>query len=331
MVHRILMESQKAETWRFASNDSNDSSAANRRSSGFFAKSSILCFTSRAFLSLLLVVSLLLAGCMRLGVRSVSTLVPEWRTALFEECDPILAREALPANLKMMEGLLRVDPENRRLLVALSMGFTGYAMMFLEHEAPERASALLLRARDYGLRALGGRGQDIEKAALHPERLSSLLEAMGPEHLEPLFWSALAWSNWIRLNLDDPAAAARINAAQACIERAIELDGDYFYGLPYVAMGTLLAARPPLLGGDPEEAKTCFERALSLHQGRFLLAKLYLARYYAVRVQDRRLFLNLLDEIEDTDPRIMKQACLFNAVARVQANQLRRQVDTLFF
>jgi len=281
--------------------------------------------------ALLLLVPLLLAGCMRLGVRSASSMIPEWRTALFEECDPVLAREALPANLKMMEGLLRVDPENRRVLVALSMGFTGYSMMFLEDEAPARASALLLRARDYGLRALGESGADIEKAALHPARLSPLLESLGREDLEPLFWSALAWSSWIRLNLDDPAAVARLNAAQACIKRAIALNGDYFFGLPHVAMGTVLAARPPLLGGDPEKAKACFERAIALHQGHFLLAKLYLARYYAVRVQDRRLFLDLLDEIENADPRIMKQACLFNAVARVQAVHLREHVDTLFF
>lgn len=280
---------------------------------------------------LFVLLPVLLAGCMRLGVRSASTLLPEWRNALFEECDPVLAREALPANLKMLEGLLRADPKNRRVLVTLSMGFTGYSMMFLEDEAPKRASALLLRARDYGLRALGTRGLEIEKAALHPERLSCLLETLGPEHLEPLFWSALAWSNWIRLHLDDPGAVARLNAAQACIERTIELDGEYFFGLPFVAMGTVLSARPPLLGGNPEEAKLNFDRAVELNQGRFLLAKLYLARYYAVRVQDRSLFLELLDEIESSDSRMMKQACLFNAVARRQAEKLRSQVDTLFF
>ena len=271
------------------------------------------------------------SGCTRMAVRGSSGLIPNLSQAVFSECDAELARASLPANLKVMEGLLRADPGNRRLLNALAMGFAGYSVLFLEEEAPERASALLLRARKYGLRALGGSGREIEAASLDPERLTKALESLGRKDLAPLFWAGLAWSSWIRLNLDSPAAVAELRAATACLERVIELDGSYFHGLPYAALGSVLSAIPPMLGGSPEASKELFERSMAQTGGDFLLAKLHYARYYAVRVQDRALFERLLDEIMQTDPAELEDVCLLNAVARQKAQDLIQQTDDFFF
>jgi tetratricopeptide (TPR) repeat protein len=256
--------------------------------------------------------------------------VPHVTQALFSECDPALAREALPSSLKMLEGLLRADPGNDRLLTALSMGYAGFAVLFLEEEDPERAARLLERARGYGLEALGAHGRALEAAALDRADLFRALQAMGPGEAVPLFWTGLAWSGWIRLNLDDPEALAQLGAARACLRRVIELEGSTFHGMPCAALGSVLAAVPPMLGGDPEEARLLFEKALAESEGRFLLAKLYFARYYAVRVQDRDLFVRLLDEIEEADPRQIPEACLLNAAARQKARELRDQQDDLF-
>jgi tetratricopeptide (TPR) repeat protein len=271
-----------------------------------------------------------LAGCAQVAVRGSSSLVPHFTGALFSECDPVLARNSLPSSLKMLEGLLRADPGNPRLLEALSMGYTGYAVLFLEDEAPERAERLLRRALGYGLDALGDRGRAVEAASMDPDALSRALQAMRAEDAERLFWAGLAWSGWVRLNLDDPEALAQLNAAKACLRRVIELDGTTFYGMPYAALGSVLSAVPPMLGGDPEEARALFEKAIAGNHGRFLLAKLYFARYYAVRVQDRALFVRLLDEIEQTDPDLLGEVCLLNAAARFQARGLRGQLDDLF-
>ena len=270
------------------------------------------------------------AGCAQVAARGSSSLVPHFTGALFSECDPVLARDSLPSSLKMLEGLLRADPGNPRLLEALSMGYAGYAVLFLEEEAPERAGRLLQRALGYGLDALGERGRAVEASAMKPDALSRALQAMGPGDVEPLFWSGLAWSGWIRLNLDDPETLAQLNAAKACLRRVIELDGTTFYGMPYAALGSVLSAVPPMLGGDPEEARKLFEKAIAGNHGQFLLAKLYYARYYAVRVQDRALFVRLLEEIEQTDPDRLGEVCLLNAAARRKAQELREQLDDLF-
>ena len=77
-----------------------------------------------------------------MAIHATSSLIPNLTRAFFEECDLDLARQSLPAQLKLMEGLLKDAPQNREILTALCMGFTGYAMLFVEEEDPERASGL---------------------------------------------------------------------------------------------------------------------------------------------------------------------------------------------
>lgn len=263
-----------------------------------------------------------LTGCVRLALWSSPSLIPNLTQAVFEECDPDLARQSLPADLKLMEGLLKSDPENNQLLTALCMGFTGYAMLFVEEENPERASQFYLRARDYGLKALG---------LLNKKIILSRLMTVQEKDIEALFWTTMSWNAWINLNLDKPAALAQLTIAQAFLERVLDMKPDFFHGAAYVLMGSILAARPALLGGDEARARECFEKAIDLSHGTFFLAHFYFARYYAVRVQDRGLFFKLIKDVENTSPDELKEACLINAVMQQKTKRLKEMVDELFF
>lgn len=274
---------------------------------------------------------LLLAGCMQMALRASPSLFPNFTTSIFEECDTQLASSAIPANLKLLEGLLKNDPGNRQILSSLSMGFGGYSMLFVEEKDPERASRLYLRARDYGLRALGGKGARLKDALKGRGDLEEILESLGKEDLEPLLWATVSWNAWIQLNLDRPTALAQLRAAQACLERVMEIGPTYFQGLPYILMGASLAARPPMLGGDPRRAREHFEKALLVSQGKFFLAQYYFARYYAVRTQDKALFLRLTNAIVEGDPREMEGLCLINRVMQQRAKRLQDMVEEFFF
>jgi tetratricopeptide (TPR) repeat protein len=139
----------------------------------------------------------------------------------------------------------------------------------------------------------------------------------------------MSWNAWIMLNLDKPAALAQLTRSQACLERVMEIDANYFYGLPYILMGASLAAMP--LVGDINQAKDYFETALKLSNRKFFLTQYYYARFYAVRVQDKELFLKLIQEIIDGDPQELKDVCLINGVVQNQAGELREMVEDLFF
>ena len=58
-----------------------------------------------AILSLLI----LLGGCSTLSIRMAMPMVESQYAAINEETDPVLAEQAIPASLKMMEGMLRED------------------------------------------------------------------------------------------------------------------------------------------------------------------------------------------------------------------------------
>ncbi|MCG6880897.1 MAG: TRAP transporter TatT component family protein [Deltaproteobacteria bacterium] len=267
---------------------------------------------------------LLAGGCARLAVPVASSMIPGFTSAFFEECDLELAEASLPAELKLMEGLLKNDPGNAQVLSSLCMGFTGYAMLFVEDENPERASGLYLRAKTYGLRAMGILKVD-------SNRTLDYIKRMSPENIEMLFWTTMAWNAWVNLNLDKPAAIGESTLAVACLKRVLEIDADYYYGAPCVLMGSILAARPPMLGGNPDKARAYFEKAIRLTEGKFLLAPYYFARYYAVRIQDRKLFVKLIETIAKTNPHELKDACLINQAVKQKTAMLAEMEDELFF
>ncbi|MDY6971017.1 MAG: TRAP transporter TatT component family protein [Thermodesulfobacteriota bacterium] len=277
-------------------------------------------------LAVLLLAVTLSTGCVRLALRFSSSLIPNFAEAFFEECDPDLAEHSLPAELKLLEGLLKNDPTNRQLLTALCMGFTGYALLFVEDDDPERASQLYLRAANYGVQALGTEGLDMAEKVI-PYKLTTF----GERELESLFWTSMSWNGWINLNLDRPAALAQLSIAQACLERVLEIRPEYFFGAPYILMGSIFAARPGIFGGDEVVSKECFEKAMLVSQGKFLLAHYYFARYYAVRVQNMKLFLELVKEIEDVPANELKEVCLVNAVIKRKTRRLKETSEELFF
>ena len=274
-------------------------------------------------LSLLLLMPFFSNACMKLALTTMPDFVPNMTKAFFEECDLELAEQSLPSELKLLEGLLKNAPEDKQLLSALCMGFTGYAMLFVEEKDEQRASDLYLRARAYGLRALG-----VKDSA--PEAVPDRLQSMNSGDMEPLFWVTMAWNLWINLNLDKPAAMGQMHASQECLKKVMALNPDYFHGSPCILMGSMLAARPQMLGGDPVKAKEYFDKAISLSHGRFFLAQYNYARYYAVRVQDKELFLSLIEEVEKAPAEGMKETCLINSAIKKKMRTLKKEMDELF-
>jgi tetratricopeptide (TPR) repeat protein len=269
-------------------------------------------------------------GCLQLGLRASPSLFHNFASSVFEECDTELARNSLPANLKLLEGLLKSDPHNPKILTTLAMGFAGYSLLFVEPSEPERASDLYLRARAYAIRALGPKGELLTQTEARGDHLKAALSTIGMENFEALFWATLSLTGWINLNLDKPAALGQLGRTEMCLKRLVEMQPDYLYGLPHILMGVSLSVRPPLLGGDVEGARFHFEEALKLSNRKFFLAQYYFARYYAVRIQDRALFTSLLGEIANGNSETLEDVCLINRIMQQRALELEKKADDLF-
>lgn len=254
-------------------------------------------------------------------------MIDQGADAFYEETDPALARDAFPAQLKLMEGLLKNDPENVKLKLLLAEGFGGYAFLFLEETEAERAKAAYLRGRDYALASLTPPLNGL--AAMPLDKAAEAIESAGPGDVPGLFWAGYGWGGWINLSKDNPDAVAELPTVVAIMERVNELSPGYQFSGASLFLGSYEALRPKMLGGDPAQSLANFESAIKATGGEFLMAKVLCAQYYAVATQDAELFKRLLGEVLEAQPKLPK-ARLANAVAKQRARRLLEKTDDLF-
>lgn len=265
-----------------------------------------------------------------IAVRSTGTIVDYGFEAINEESDLQLAEQSIASNLKLLDALLKGDPDNEHFLLLASRGYSSYALGFAEDESAERARVFYLRARDYGLRILRQKKGFARAWDGSVEAFQQALAAFDKGDVPAIFWTANAWGNYIRLSLTDPAAIADLPKVEALLNFVLEKDEGYFYGSSHLALGSLFASRPKILGGDPEKARQHFERGLELARGKFLLAYVYYAMMYAVQVQDREKFTSLLEKVHDVSIDTLPEQRLANAIAKKKGKKLMERISELF-
>lgn len=267
---------------------------------------------------------LLLTGCslQKIALKSTTGLFSYGVDALYAEPDLKIAEIAMVSNLKLLEGFQRAEPGNKTLLLLLTQGYASYAMAFLEDAEPERASALYRRATEFGLKLLqqtSAYKEGIpEKEADFVERLTKIKKSQ----VAALFWTAFAWGGWINLNRDDPQAVFDLSKVKAMMERVLQLDEGFFFGSAHLFWGSTYGSIPKMLGGDPEKAKDHFDRALEISEGKFLMAQVYYARYYAVTTLNEELFTELLNDVLKAPENILPGFELLTSLAKHKAGEL---------
>ncbi len=281
---------------------------------------------------ILSLVVIVLNGCsiQRLAVRSMGGVLENSMAALYEETDLKLAEAAIASDLKLLEGLLKTDPENKNMLLMATKGFTAYALGFVEDNDPARARELYLRARDYGIRLLE-KEKDLPGTTFQKlDLLQKALKRFSGDNVPALFWAANAWASWINLSFTNPQALADLPKVQMMMERVLELDESYYYGSAHLFFGTIYAARPPLLGGDIQKARSHFNKCFTYARGQFLLPYVYFAKYYTTRLFDEALFDSTIQTVLKTPLSILPDQQLPNAIARRKAAKLQAMKEDLF-
>ncbi|WP_158675459.1 TRAP transporter TatT component family protein [Thiohalobacter thiocyanaticus] len=287
----------------------------------------------RSLPALLALFVLMSGGCSmnQLVVRSSMGLMEESIRAMHRETDLELARAAMPANLKMLEGMIEADPGNARLRVHAAEGYYGYSFAFVEPDDPERAAGLYARCRDYGAAALARTGFDHDLTGTPLRELEQALQQTDSGQVPALFWTASCWAKHIDLNRDDPRSIARLGRAAALMQRVLELDPDYYHGGPHLFFGVYYGSRPPMLGGDPERSREHFEAARASSDDRLLLANVLQAEFLDRQLMDRDAFHERLTGVLDTavadGP---SQLAFINQVARERARWLLTHEDEWF-
>ncbi len=273
-----------------------------------------------------------LTGCSKtkLAVGAMGPILENTKLAALASNDIRTFATGAPSNLLLIEGLIRTEPGKRDLRVTASMSYFSYAFLFDDPADEGYASMLYLKGLEHGKAALF---QNEKMRAAWDKPYDGFVEGtthLAAKDLEAAVWTVANWSQFIASHLDSARVLTQIPRVVALLERAIQIDGTFLEGLPYMIMGSLHAFRPPLMGGDPEASRQNFEAALAVSEGKFLLASYFYARFYCYRVQDADEFEKRLTYVLEQPDTIMPEYRLMNAMAKQRAARLLKEKNELF-
>lgn len=296
-----------------------------------------------------LIACLLSASCSmtRIAANQTTEIMIRAIPSFDRESDIEFAEKSSMSNLKLIEGLLEVTPDNEDLLLLNSSSFTRYAFAFIEEQIDladerydfEEKEKYVRRAVDFY-----GRGKSYALSVMDQhqagfsqlisgdlERFAEALRQIKKEHVSALFWSAFSWGSIINLQQNEPARLAELARVELMMDRILELDERFFFGGAHLFYGMFYGGRPEMLGGDSEKAKKHFARAVEITGGKFLMAKFMLAKCYAYQTQNRKLFETTLKEVIEASDDLFPDQRLANELAKRRARHLLGRIDDLFF
>jgi hypothetical protein len=278
-----------------------------------------------------LFLSILTPGCIQtIATNTVGSIVYDGFPAIAEEGDLDFAGRALPGNLKLLEVMLRSNPENRQILILLSQGYSSYALGWVEDVDPVRAKEFYLRGYRYAVRVLRQDAAMAKALDGTPDDLAAELGRRGKDDVPAVFWAAFGLGGYVTLALDEPDAIADLPRAEAMMQFVAAVDSSYYYAGAHVFLGALDGTRPRMMGGNPERSRQHFETALRINGGRFLMTQVYYARSLAVQTLDEALFDRLIGEVDSASIDILPEFRLANAIAKQKARTLRERKSDLF-
>ncbi len=280
----------------------------------------------------ILLLTLLLSGC---GLSKLSNIQ--------KEGDLQVVETTLEKNLKTLERLAKLG--NKSLVVKTSRAFSSYGG-FLEDRMEEaeiagdtetademRNNAIEHYARSemYAFKALAKSDKTFKNArAANPDTFAKAVQKVKKKDVEPLFWAAYSVGRGISLQKHDPMQVIDLERVEQMMKRVLELDEAFYFGSAHLFYAVYYGDRSPAIGGDPEKAKSHIDRVDEINNGRFLMSKFYLAKYYAYPKQDVALFKKTLQEVLDAPPDIHPGENAATSLAKARSERLLSQADTLF-
>jgi hypothetical protein len=271
------------------------------------------------------------SGCARMMVNMaggpmVSTIVEK-----VQDSDSArLLKDGFAGDLLLITAVTEMSPNNLRLLKECSFAYFAYALI-VEDEDPEYAKELLSIGKNYGLRALK-QNRKFAKGIKQGKKIHELVADLPKKYADVLCWTAMNEGFLLILNLDDPSALVAMADVVKMAKKSIDLDANYFFGAATGFIASYYALVPQFADPEagPENAKTMFEKAKELSDGKFLLMDYLEARFLAISIDDEDLFEERLQSVLKGDSGALEGAKVFNEVAKVKAKYYLDHQDEYF-
>ncbi len=289
--------------------------------------------TRRPGILFLLMLLTVVAACSptKYSVRHVMVpLLDNSRQAAYLSDDVRTFGDAAPSNLFLLEGMIQTDPENEEVRLNAAMLYFFYAFAYMEEDDPDYASLLYQKGLNHAWTALAQNSEFPMDRGLSFHDFEKLVPTLEVDQVPAAVWSAICWSQYISLHLDQTSIMRDIPKVQALLDRVVELDGTFFEGMPFVIQGTLHAFKPKMMGGDTDASEVAFQKAFAISGNSFQLSRFFYAKYYTYRMMDAELFTETLEGVINAEPVPDDPYLLLNTIAARKSHQLLEEIDELF-
>ncbi|MCW9046437.1 MAG: TRAP transporter TatT component family protein [Gammaproteobacteria bacterium] len=285
-------------------------------------------------LVIILASSQLFTGCSL----SISNFSENITKAVKSNNDIETVKQALPAYLILLDGLIENDPEDEGLLLASSNLMNAYASLIsadiemLVNENDKNLfykKKLLRQQKNLTYKSL----QRVSKAiCIYDEKLCDLtnlkyddfyerMKIIDEDDINIIYMLGKSWAAWLQTNTEDWNAMAQLPQINLIMQKVISYDETWDNGGAHMYLGVLNSFIPATLGGNPELGKGYFETAIKLSNDENQMVKVLYAEYYARLTFDEVLHEKLLSEVlsfKNSPPEYI----LINTIALQKANAL---------
>ena len=276
--------------------------------------------------------SLLVISCQKqiaqMGLITTAELVGDLSPEVQKYDIPFVVGEGLPSNILLLESALSIDPENEKILSTLAEMYCSYGAGFVEDRDIDKAKLLYHKGYQYAEKALSVKNGDfreaLEKLKKNQASPEDLAKTITEEDVKEAFWYASCLGYWISASKGSPESVAEISKLLAFVDRLIEVKKDFMYGGPLLLKATFLATAPSILGGSPVKAKYYFTETFKISKGKFLLAKVVYAQFYATLLKDRTEKEIYEEEIERLKNKIESYK---NTIEQTDDPEIKRKLE----
>jgi predicted anti-sigma-YlaC factor YlaD len=260
------------------------------------------------------------------------------------DSDPQLVGDAIPFAIKMYEVLLSSNPNHVGLLNTTGSIFVMYANAFVQgpaemlpseewqqrEEGMARAKRLYLRGHEYLYRALDIKYPGFRQANLGDGSLQAILQKCKKEDVGTLYWAVAGGLAAYSIDILDFELSSHIPEWSAMIQRAYELDPDYNGSALEEFLIIYYGSLPPLLGGDKDQAKVHFERALEKSNGKSASAYVAYVQSICISAQDYDTFKDYLEKALAINPDADTSTRLVTIITQRKARWMLANAYTYF-
>ena len=255
-----------------------------------------------SLLTLLLLTSC--GGVQKIAVGTTGSLMYEATKGLESEGNWHNFKVGTLPNLLLVEGLLILKPTDTELLVTAIKGYTGYAFGVNETEyltdyfeekdnSTHKKQAIYnyAKAFSYGRTLLSESGvswDDLVKSQNKDGGVERLLEenlSDNKQNLEGVLFSAQALGGLINLQKTDMSLIALLPIVKGMFDWVCNKDPNINFGTCQIFYGTYEAARPKMLGGNPQKGKKIFLKLIKENPHNWL-ARIAFVQYYILPMSE---------------------------------------------